>query len=151
MGRSPSSSPPTTYGDAEDEADRTHRWATGLGERGGGRWASVHSQKADHAAGPGSTGTAGCVSDVGAFDMVGNLSEWVADWVPRSDGFCPGWGAFSDDFQCVSGALSNVAGGPGALLRGGNFLFGAGAGVFAVVGSNSPSGAAGSFGFRAAR
>ena len=28
----------------------------------------------------GPTGTPGCVSDVGAFDMVGNLAEWVADW-----------------------------------------------------------------------
>lgn len=26
----------------------------------------------------------GCVSDVGAFDMVGNVVEYVADWVPRS-------------------------------------------------------------------
>ena len=25
-----------------------------------------------------------CVSDVGAFDLVGNLFEWVADWVPQS-------------------------------------------------------------------
>src|SRR5712691_11542219 len=37
------------------------------------------------------TGTAGCVSDVGAFDMVGNLSEWVADWVPRSTFPCGSW------------------------------------------------------------
>ncbi len=27
-----------------------------------------------------------CVSARGAFDMVGNLYEWVADWVPRVDG-----------------------------------------------------------------
>jgi formylglycine-generating enzyme required for sulfatase activity len=25
-----------------------------------------------------------CESSDGAFDMVGNLFEWVADWVPRS-------------------------------------------------------------------
>src|SRR5207249_12241511 len=31
------------------------------------------------------TGAAlGCISDVGAFDMVGNVYEWVADWVPLS-------------------------------------------------------------------
>jgi hypothetical protein len=37
--------------------------------------------------GPVATGTAaGCVSDVGAFDMVGNVGEWVADWVPPVDG-----------------------------------------------------------------
>ena len=41
----------------------------------------------------------------GAFDMVGNLDEWVADWVPRSDDPCPGlWGAFSNDAQCLGGA-----------------------------------------------
>jgi hypothetical protein len=34
---------------------------------------------------------ASCVSTDLAFDMVGNLSEWVADWVPRSNS-CPGWG-----------------------------------------------------------
>jgi formylglycine-generating enzyme required for sulfatase activity len=90
------------------------------------------------------------VSDAGAFDMVGNLLEWVADWVPRSDGNCPGWAAFSDDFQCVSGALS-AAGGPGALFRGGSFSNGAGAGVFAVNGNFVPYSASSSVGFRAAR
>ena len=29
-----------------------------------------------------------CKSARGAFDMVGNLYEWVADWVPRSTGAC---------------------------------------------------------------
>src|SRR5262249_17183145 len=46
------------------------------------------------------TGTAGdavntgsrsaCKSFYGAFDMVGNVDEWVADWVPRSTG-CSNW------------------------------------------------------------
>src|SRR5690606_21045489 len=31
-----------------------------------------------------------CVSTHGAFDMVGNLFEWVADWVPRSTA-CGTW------------------------------------------------------------
>ena len=60
-----------------------------------------------------------CVSARGAFDMVGNLAEWVADWVPRST-TCPGWGSFSDDDMCLSGA-STTANGPGALVRGGAF------------------------------
>ena len=72
-----------------------------------------------------------CVSSRGAFDMVGNLFEWVADWVPRSTA-CPGWGGFSDDYMCLSGA-SDTALGPGALLRGGYFIIGTNAGPLAAV------------------
>jgi hypothetical protein len=90
----------------------------------------------------------GCVSDVGAFDMVGNLWEWVADWVPLST-VCPGWGGFSDDRMCLAGA--DAAAGPGALIRGGDFDNGAGAGVFAVYGALVPWDADNLVGFRAAR
>jgi formylglycine-generating enzyme required for sulfatase activity len=90
--------------------------------------------------------TAGCVSHVGAFDMVGNVWEWVADWVPRST-TCGSWG-FSDDLQCLAGAATTGA--PGALIRGGD-LDGANAGVFAVDGSDTPSDASNVVGFRAAR
>jgi formylglycine-generating enzyme required for sulfatase activity len=92
--------------------------------------------------------TAGCVSDVGAFDMVGNLWEWVADWVPRTPA-CGSWGSFSDDLQCLAGAATTGA--PGALIRGGDFFLGSSAGVFAVDGDDTPSNAGSSFGFRAAR
>ena len=90
-----------------------------------------------------------CVSDVGAFDMVGNLHEWVADWVPLSTD-CPGWGAFSDDVMCLAGAKTTDTA-PGALFRGGNFGNGANAGVFAVKGDVAPSLWGSSIGFRAAR
>ena len=46
---------------------------------------------------------AACVSNWGVNDMVGNLWEWVGDWVPASTN-CPGWGAFSEDAMCLSGA-----------------------------------------------
>jgi formylglycine-generating enzyme required for sulfatase activity len=70
--------------------------------------------------GPSPTGArSGCVSARGAFDMVGNLAEWVADWVPQST-MCPGWASFSNDDMCLAGA-STTSNGPGALLRGGAF------------------------------
>jgi hypothetical protein len=90
-----------------------------------------------------------CVSNDGAFDMVGNLSEWVADWVPLSTA-CPGWGGFSNDSMCFSGA--DTTGGPGALLRGGHFFhLGSFAGPLAVDGSFPPSASFYYVGFRCAR
>ena len=90
-----------------------------------------------------------CVSARGAFDMVGNLYEWVADWVPHSTA-CPGWGGFSNDNMCLSGA-STTANGPGALLRGGDFGHGTAAGPFTVSASFGPSVFGPSIGFRCAR
>jgi hypothetical protein len=72
----------------------------------------------------------GCISNHGAFDMVGNLREWVADWVPGST-TCPGWGSFSDDVMCLSGATT-TAQNPGIVIRGGDFLTGSSSGPFAV-------------------
>jgi formylglycine-generating enzyme required for sulfatase activity len=84
---------------------------------------------------PQTTGTfTDCVSDWGAVDMVGNLMEWVGDWVPASTD-CPGWGSVgtfsSDDDMCLAGA-DQTATGPGPLLRGGFFSSGAKAGAFSV-------------------
>jgi len=93
-----------------------------------------------------------CKSNYGAFDMVGNVDEWVADWVPLSTMGCPGWGAFSstDDYQFFCGADTST-GGPGALVRGGDFGNGANDGPFTVIGFRSPSDWSDSVGFRCAR
>jgi hypothetical protein len=91
---------------------------------------------------------ANCASDVGAFDMVGNVWEWVADWVPLSTGGCVP-ALFAGDLNCLVGASTTA--GPGALIRGGGFADGAAAGVFAVAGTLTPSSSDISFGFRAAR
>ena len=95
---------------------------------------------------------AACVSTRGAFDMVGNLYEWVADWVPPSAG-CRTWTAEvspTGDFQCLTGGAT--AGDPGALLRGGSFHDGASiAGPLAVDGGIAPSLAINFIGFRCAR
>jgi hypothetical protein len=92
-----------------------------------------------------------CKSARGAFDMVGNLDEWVADWVPRSTA-CGTWSAGvspTADRQCWAGAATT--GEPGVLERGGSFSGGAGAGPLSVDGFDAPSGAIRRVGFRCAR
>jgi hypothetical protein len=88
-----------------------------------------------------------CVSASGAYDMVGNLGEWVAAWMPRSTG-CGAWGG-SDDFQCLAGA--ETTGEPGALLRGGSWGDGSVAGPLNLVGFLQPSYSGTEVGFRCGR
>ena len=90
-----------------------------------------------------------CESARGAFDMIGNLDEWVAEWVPLSTA-CSTWGGFSDDFMCLFGA-STAAAGPGALLRGGDFRSRTSAGPLAVIGSGGPFNSRTFIGFRCVR
>lgn len=80
-----------------------------------------------------------CISKRGAFDMVGNLSEWVADWLPRSAA-CGTWSAgvsATGDEQCLADVTTT--GEPGVLLRGGHFLLGTNAGPLAINASSGPS------------
>ena len=92
---------------------------------------------------------AACVSDRGAYDMVGNVFEWLGgNWVPRST-MCGSWSFAGGDLQCLAGAATT--GEPGALVRGGNYVSGTLAGVFAVDGLDGPSVALRSFGFRCVR
>jgi formylglycine-generating enzyme required for sulfatase activity len=91
-----------------------------------------------------------CVSARGAFDMVGNLDEWVADWVPQSSTPCGTWLARDSptgDDQCFGMA---TLGEPGAVLRGGSFDHGPGDGPLAV-GGVGPSFSGDQIGFRCAR
>src|SRR5262249_45280602 len=94
---------------------------------------------------PGKTGSrANCVSGWGAFGMVGNLWEWVADWgAPATD--CK-TALYNGDANCLAG--DNPTRGPAALIRGGPFGSGMSAGVFAVSGGSQPSDASDSVGFR---
>lgn len=91
---------------------------------------------------------AGCISNFGANDMVGNAGEWVGDWVAAGTG-CPGWGAFSDDYMCLSGA-NGTSTNPAALHRGGGYNSFALAGPFTVL-PQSPALAVYGIGFRGAR
>jgi formylglycine-generating enzyme required for sulfatase activity len=90
-----------------------------------------------------------CESVRGAFDMVGNLDEWVAEWVPLSTA-CSSWGGLSNDLMCLFGASTSGVG-PGALLRGGDFRNRTSAGPLAVVGSGGPFNSRSFIGFRCAR
>lgn len=100
--------------------------------------------------------SAGCVSDYGANDMVGNLWEWTADWVPGSDA-CGAWPEapgsenqpYGSDKQCLAGA--SKTGEPGALLRGGAADSFAGAGPFAIDATNAPTSVNDRTGFRGVR
>lgn len=93
---------------------------------------------------------AGCRSNWGAFDMIGNAQEWVADWGALAPECNAAWPAeLGNDLACV-GALAqpNI---PSALVRGGAFLEGEGSGVFNVRGDFDPSFADVAIGFRCAR
>lgn len=91
-----------------------------------------------------------CISDIGAFDMVGNALELVSDWVPLST-TCGDWfDDFSDDLQCFAGAATS--GPPGTLLRGGFAGDGASAGPLSIRGdTHVVTASGGPIGFRAAR
>ncbi|HXC52421.1 MAG TPA: SUMF1/EgtB/PvdO family nonheme iron enzyme [Candidatus Limnocylindrales bacterium] len=92
---------------------------------------------------------AACVSARGAFDMVGNVAEWTADWAPAST-TCPTWGSFSNDEMCLAGASEDKTG-PGVVIRGGWFSSGALAGPLAVFGAAQPYHSSGNLGFRCVR
>ena len=111
-----------------------------------------------NSAGVANTGSAaGCVSDVGAFDMVGNLYELVADWGDKANSCgppTPTWSAtFGSDQSCVGGPGAPYSNFPGTSSRGGSFFTpGSGAGVFAVAAGGTPDEfGSGTFGFRCAR
>jgi hypothetical protein len=104
-----------------------------------------------------------CVSDVGAYDMVGNVIEFVADWGPLAttgnnwDAFIPGFGG---DVSNMGGPPNGtIYGLPGTTLRGGSYLItpnsgGTGrlAGVYAIDQNGAPNsiGDATAAGFRCA-
>jgi hypothetical protein len=65
---------------------------------------------------------AGCVSRFGAFDMVGNVWEWVADWDEQADD-CGNWPAeLGTDITCFGAGIPSRR--PGALNRGGSLDIG---------------------------
>jgi len=108
--------------------------------------------------GPAPTGTPGCTSDVGAYDMVGNVSEWVADWIDRKDAnVCTTWPAdYGTDLACIGHLDGDDENLPAAIFRGLNWGFmltnrATDAGVYAFLAIDAPSKSRVSVGFRCAR
>jgi formylglycine-generating enzyme required for sulfatase activity len=87
-----------------------------------------------------------CRSSWGTFDMVGNVSEWVADWGDRALN-CTDWtslsGVAGDDISCMGGPGDSGSfpsrSLPAAFQRGGNLSDTTDAGVFAIAAVTEPS------------
>ncbi len=96
-----------------------------------------------------------CVSNWGVNDMVGNLLEWVADWIQDnedSDGGTTSTSAYGDDeIYGIDEAFPAADRFPAALLRGGIWNYGTGAGVFMMFAASGPSDSYPGNGFRCAR
>lgn len=111
--------------------------------------------------GASANGTSACVSNWGAFDMVGNLNEWTADWMHGANGgvWAPSVGTAGVDYgaDTVTGTNpaatqgTNSSNFPGAIYRGGAFGGGTASGVFAVVTNVAPSYKGANIGFRCGR
>jgi formylglycine-generating enzyme required for sulfatase activity len=96
-----------------------------------------------------------CRSSWGAFDMIGNAWEMVADWGDVAEA-CTDWttstGLPGDDVSCVGGpGGAGFRSIPGVWLRGGNFAQGARSGALAVLGGGDPSYRVSDGGFRCGR
>ncbi len=122
--------------------------------------AECNTNSGDVATGASATGSRSlCVSNWGALDMVGNVWEWVEDWIQTNGGINA-----TDTTTALYGgdlvfgideAFPQVDAFPAAILRGGNWGFagngGLNAGVFALHAGISPSYANVDIGFRCAR
>jgi Sulfatase-modifying factor enzyme 1 len=100
-------------------------------------------------ANPAPTGSrSACVSNWGAYDMVGNVNEWVADWDEESSGGTNWPSAYGDDESGVGNGSSAL---PAAWNRGGDWNAGTDAGIFSIRGAFNLTEVSINTGFRCAR
>lgn len=100
-------------------------------------------------------GTQPCISNWGVYDMVGNLEEWVADWIQDNsdaDGGSTTSATYGDDVLTgIDEGTNETDRFPAALIRGGSWSHTTNAGVFALAAGAGPSTSYLSLGFRCAR
>jgi hypothetical protein len=108
--------------------------------------------------------TPNCVSNWGVVNMIGNASEWVADWI-QGNGDNSNWapavspnnttnGTYNNDSMSGIHPASNQGSGSrmiAALFRGGDAGDGTDAGAFKIQANAAPSFSANALGFRCAR
>ena len=100
-----------------------------------------------------------CVSNYQVNDMVGNVREWVADWMQgNTSTWAPSTGnagtAYGSDLMYGTNPATSQGSGlnfPSAIFRGGRYYSDASAGVFDLDASRAPSGWLTDLGFRCAR
>lgn len=111
-----------------------------------------------------------CVSNWGAYDLIGNVWEWVATWTDAAQA-CRFWPEeYGSDLSCMGANVPTEGSAmsvlrrwftrelvepkpeyPGAIIRGGNFATGSRNGAFAIYAGATPHNVSRSTGFRCAR
>jgi len=153
--------------DPADNSEECHIWNS-TGGPSGSTYID-HDDDANNAEAIASGSASSCVSTAGAYDMVGNVWEWVSDSTTDAAGLVTGEVSTPDYIMGVDGdgmvrevsdTLDNAnynedmfwyAAGNRGFLRGGRWSDGADAGVFSLYLSGAPSRTSTDLGFRCAQ